>query len=136
MGVQSADGVSGKIDFTGARCFDAGDGADQRGFAGAVGADDGNDATSVYFQARRDRGPERRHNRGRDLLLRATWSQLSFLAEITFEHAWVAHDGFRRTGGDHFAVVQHDDLFCQCHHRAHDMLDNHKRHAVALMDLQ
>ena len=45
---------------------------------------------------------------------------------------WIAHDLVRCAACDHLAVVQHADVLRQRHHRAHDVLDEEDRQALAV----
>ena len=85
----------------------AGDGADQRGLAGAVGADDGDDLALRDLE--RD-AVERLGVAVEEVeILDREHQPRASVAEIDIEHGRVAHDLCRRALGDDLAVVQHHD---------------------------
>ena len=71
---QAGDVGAAQHDAAARRPVHAGDGADQRGLAGAVGADDGDDRALRRRRARRRRAPARRHGTRRGSRRRASSS--------------------------------------------------------------
>ena len=107
-----------------------GDRTDERGLAGAVRADERDQLARGNLE----------RNAGERLGVAVVEIEIAnrqhqerpapfdgVLAEVAVQHRRIAHDRGRRAARDHLAVVEHDDLIGERHHRAHHVLGQQDR---------
>ena len=101
------------------------DRVDERALAGAVRPDD---ADELAGATESDTPSSARAARTR---LRGPWPQACRRSEIRRDDGGIAHDLRGQALRDHFALVQHDDAVGERDDRAHHVLDQHDRRALA-----